>query len=120
MEATHDSPLAGHLGFLETYGNIRERFFWIGSKADVLRHVRECNICQHNKVDHTHSAGLLHPFLIPNKKWESMSMDFITGLPMVQGKDCIYVVVEQLTKFAHLFDVTSTISVSQIVELFFK
>ena len=47
-------------------------------------------------------------------------MEFITGLPMVQGKDCIYVVVEQLTKFAHLFDVTSTISVSQIVELFFK
>ena len=26
-------------------------------------------------------------------------MDFITGLPQVQGKDCIYMVVDRLTKF---------------------
>jgi hypothetical protein len=30
-------------------------------------------------------------------------MDFNTGLPKVQGKDCIYVVVEILTKFAHFY-----------------
>ena len=47
-------------------------------------------------------------------------MDFITGLPMVQGKDCIYVVVERLTKFVHLFVVPSTNSTTQISKLFFK
>jgi hypothetical protein len=30
-------------------------------------------------------------------------MDFITGLPKVQGKDCIYVVVDKLTKFSHFY-----------------
>jgi hypothetical protein len=30
-------------------------------------------------------------------------MEFITGLPQVQGKECIFVVVNMLTKFAHFF-----------------
>ena len=45
-------------------------------------------------------------------------MDFITGLPRVQGKDCVYVVVDHLTKFAHFFPVTISYSDTQVVELF--
>jgi hypothetical protein len=48
-------------------------------------------------------AGLLQSLPIPKQKWESISMDFITGLPKVQSKDCIYVVVDKLTKFAHFY-----------------
>ena len=47
-------------------------------------------------------------------------MDFITGLPKVLGKDCIFVVVDRLTKFAHSFVVSTTFIVAQVVELFFK
>jgi hypothetical protein len=34
-------------------------------------------------------------------------MDFITGLPKVHGRDCIYVVVDRLTKFTHFFSIPS-------------
>jgi hypothetical protein len=47
-------------------------------------------------------------------------MDFITGLPKVQGKDCIYVVVDRLTKFAHFFIVSSEYKAPQVAELFFR
>ena len=47
-------------------------------------------------------------------------MDFITGFPKVFGKDCIFVVVDRLTKFSHLFVVTTTFTATQVVELFFK
>ena len=47
-------------------------------------------------------------------------MDFITGIPKSQGKDNNYVVVDRLTKYAHVFVVTSTISSSEVVSLFFK
>ena len=68
-------------------------------KADVLKYVNEFPTCQQNKVEHTHPAGLLHSFPIPTQKWESISMDFITGLPKVFGKDFIFVVVDRITKF---------------------
>lgn len=82
---------------------VRERFTWKGLKEDVLQHVRECEACQQNKGELTHHVGLLQLLPILEGKWESISMDFITGLPIVQGKDCIYVVVDMLTKFAHFF-----------------
>ena len=47
--ASHDSPLARHQGFTKIYRSIRERLSWKGLKEDVLRHVRECPICQKNK-----------------------------------------------------------------------
>jgi hypothetical protein len=107
MEAMHNTPLAGHPGYFKTYRKIRERFTWKGLKDDVLKHVRECVTCQQNKSEQTHPAGLLQLFPIPEQKWESISMDFITGFPKVQGRDCIYVVVDRLTKFAHLFSISS-------------
>jgi len=87
MQAAHDSPLVGHQGFLKTYRQVRERFTWNNLKGDILRHVQECGVFQRNKVEHTHPARLLQPLPIPDQKWESISMDFITGLPRVQGKD---------------------------------
>jgi hypothetical protein len=98
LRAFHDSPLAGHQGFLKTYRKIRERFAWKGLKEYAMRYVRECTTCQQNKVEHTHLAVLLQPLPIPTQKWESISMDFITGFPRVQGKDGIFVVVDRLTK----------------------
>jgi hypothetical protein len=47
-------------------------------------------------------------------------MDFITGLPIVQGKDCIFVVVDRLTKFAHLFAIPTNYKAIQVVDLFFR
>ena len=47
-------------------------------------------------------------------------MDFIIGLPKTQGKDCIFVVVDRLTKFAHFFAISIDYNACQVVELFFR
>ena len=85
-----------------------------------MQHVRECSICQQNKIEHIHPVGLLQSLPIPEHMWESVSMDFITGLPKVQGRDCLYVVVDRLTKFAHFFSISSDYSATQVAELFFR
>jgi hypothetical protein len=120
LKVCHDSPAAGHQGYFKTYRQIRERFSWKGLKDDVLRHIRECTTCQQNKSEQTHPAGLLQPLPIPEQKWESISMDFITGLPRVQGRDCIFVVVDRLTKFAHFFAIPTDYKAIQVAELFFR
>eukprot|EP00253_Pinus_taeda_P014727 PITA_14727 len=68
----------------------------------------------------SHPAGLLQPLPIHEGKWESISMDFITGLPTVQGKDCIFVVVDRLTKYAHFFAISAHYTATQVAELFFR
>jgi hypothetical protein len=89
---------------------VRERFSWKGLKEDVIKKVKECTTCQENKNENTHPTGLLQPLPIPEHKWESISMDFITGLPRAQGKDCIFVVVERLMKFSHFFSIATNFS----------
>jgi len=54
LQACHDSPVAGHQGFIKTYRQIWERFAWKGLKDDVMRHIKECNTCNVNKDEHTH------------------------------------------------------------------
>jgi hypothetical protein len=120
LHACHNSPVAGHQGISKTYRQVRERFAWKGLKEDVMKHVKECTTCQENKDEHTHPAGLLQPLPIPEHKWESISMDFITGLPRAQGKDCIFVVVDRLTKFAHFCPIATDFSTSQVAKLFFR
>ena len=85
-----------------------------------MRYISECVTCQQNKSEHTLPGGLLQPLPILEQKWEGISMDFITGLPKVQGKDCIYVVVDRLTKFAHLYAILTEFSAVQLAELFFR
>jgi hypothetical protein len=118
LQAYHDSPMVGHQGISKTYRHVRERFSWKGLKEDVIKHVKECTTCQENKDEHTHPAGQLQPLPIPEHKWESISMDFITELPKTQGKDCIFVVVDKLKKFAHFFAIAIDFSAAQVVELF--
>lgn len=96
LKEMHNSPLVRHLGYLKTYKQIRERFSWKGLKNNVLQYVQECATCQQNKSELTLSTSLLQPFFIPEKKWDSISMDFISGLPNVQGKECIFLVVDGL------------------------
>ena len=83
LQASHDSPLAGHQGFTKTYRVIRERFSWKGLKEDILQHIWKCDVCQRKKGEMSYPAGLLQPLPILEGKWESISMDFITGLPTV-------------------------------------
>jgi hypothetical protein len=120
LNVFHDSPTIGHLGFFKTYQQIKEILSWKGIKDGVLKHIQECMTCQQNKSEKTHPAGLLQPLPIPEQKWESISMDFITGIPRVKGGDYIFLVVDRMTKFAHLFSIPTDYKAIQVAELFFR
>jgi hypothetical protein len=47
-------------------------------------------------------------------------MDFIIGLPKAQARDCIYVVVDCLTKIAHLFSISFEHKVAWVEYFFFN
>lgn len=68
----------------------------------VREYVVACDICQRAKYDSLSPAGLLQPLPIPSRIWEDISMDFIDGLPCSNHHTTIMVVVDRLSKAAHL------------------
>ena len=87
----------------------------------MAEYISTCIKCQQVKVEHQHLVGFLQPLLVPELKWEVISMDFITGLLMTwRQHDFIMVVVDKLTKVAHFIPVKSTHKTDDIVKIFMK
>ena len=61
-------------------------------------------------------AGKLKLSEVPEKPWIHLTVDFITKLPTVAGKDVILVVCNRLSKMMH-FVATTEVSSSQMVDL---
>ncbi|KAA3477786.1 reverse transcriptase [Gossypium australe] len=71
------------------------------------------------KVEHQLSSGLLQPVMIPEWKWERITMEFISGLPLSpKKKDVIWVIDDQLTKSAHFISVRMDFFLDRLAELY--
>ncbi|XP_048496700.1 transposon Tf2-1 polyprotein [Beta vulgaris subsp. vulgaris] len=116
----HDSPLGGHAGELKTYLRLATEWFWVGMRKEVARYVQACTTCQQQKALNISPAGLLQPLPIPVLVWDELTMDFIEGLPRSQGLDCVLVVVDRLTKYAHFIGLKHPYTAQGVVALFIK
>jgi hypothetical protein len=78
-------------------------------KKKIIAYMARCDTCCRVKAVHLKHVGPLQPLSVLGWKWEEISMDFITGLPMTQrGHDWMWVIVDRLTKSAHFIPVNST------------
>ena len=88
-------------------------------KRDISEFVSRCLICQQVKAEHQVPSGLLQPITIPEWKWERITMDFVSGLPLSpKKKDAIWVIVDRLTKSAHFIPVRMDYSLDKLAELY--
>jgi len=56
--------------------------------------VVECDTYRQHKFESITPTSLLQPLNIPDKKWNEVSMDFITYLPTSKGKNNIFVILD--------------------------
>ena len=63
-------------------------------------------------------AGKLKLGEVLEKPWTHISVDFITKLPMVAGKDAILVVCDRLSKMTYFVATTEGITAEELVRLF--
>ena len=70
---------------------------------DVKNFCEGCHVCQMSNVSTAKPNGSLNPLSIPKRKWETVTMDFIVGLPTTAaGYDSILTVTDKLSKRVHL------------------
>ncbi|MBW0573187.1 hypothetical protein O181_112902 [Austropuccinia psidii MF-1] len=100
LEKNHDSLLAGHPGQEKTPKLIKRDFYWAGMNQFIKNYVSSCQKCSRNKNIHHKKFGLLQPLQIPSGPWNSLSIDFITQLPLSNRFDSISVVVDSFSKMA--------------------
>jgi len=63
-------------------------------------------------------AGKLKLSKVPEKLWTHLTIDFITKLPVVSGKDAILVVCDRLSKMMHFVATMEGTSAEGLVRLF--
>ncbi|KAL4272776.1 hypothetical protein GQ457_13G014740 [Hibiscus cannabinus] len=106
LTEAHSSPFAMHPGSTKMYRDLKGECYWVGLKKDVAEFVSKCMVCQRVKAEHQFPSGLLQPFRIPEWKWERITMDFVTGLPMTPSKkDSVWVIVDRFTKLSPMPDI---------------
>ena len=121
LHACHDAPTAGHPGVARTYEKVKRYYWWPAMKRDVEDYVRACPSCQCMKSPTTAPAGLLQPLPIPPRRWSSVSLDLITGLPRTKrGNDAILVFVDRLSKMVHLGPCKKSVTALGCADLFFQ
>ena len=75
-------------------------------KAEIATYVSKCLTCAKVKVEYQKPSGLLQQPVIPEWKWERITMDFVTKLPKTtDGLDAIWVIVDRLMKSAHFLPI---------------
>ncbi|KAK5811692.1 hypothetical protein PVK06_027050 [Gossypium arboreum] len=119
LNEAHCSRMSIHPGSTKMYNDLRRQFWWHGMKRDISDFVSKCLVCQQVKAEHQVPTGLLQPIMIPEWKWDRVTMDFVSGLPVsASKKDTIWVVVDRLTKSAHFIPVRTDFSLDKLAELY--
>ena len=114
----HDHPLSGHFGQNQTLGLICHEYTWPGLRTFVKDYVRTCTACARAKTPCHKPYGLLKQLPVPEKPWNSISMDFIEQLPASTGFTAILVVVDWLSKQAIFIPTHDTITSPELAKLF--
>nr|GEV48386.1 putative reverse transcriptase domain-containing protein [Tanacetum cinerariifolium] len=121
MHESHKSKYSVHPGSDKMYQDMKKLYWWPNMKADIATYVSKCLTCAMVKVQHQWPSRLLVQPKIPEWKWDSITMDFVTKLPKSsQGYNTIWVIVDRLTESAIFIPIRETDPMDKLARIYLK
>jgi hypothetical protein len=120
LERYHDSPTAGHPGIWKTTRMVRDDYWWPTMKEDVKAYVQGCLKCQATKTITRRNTPPLVPITPTHTlPFATITMDFITKLPISGGCDSILTVTDHdCTKAVILVPCKEQMTTEEFLELY--
>jgi hypothetical protein len=87
-------------------------------KNSVKDFVAAYLVCSQAKPDRARYPGLLSPLSVPTEAWQMISMDFIEGILVSGNANCIMVVVDRFSKFAHFVPLRHPYNAEKVAQVF--
>ncbi|XP_070037066.1 uncharacterized protein [Nicotiana tomentosiformis] len=121
LEEAHNSRYSIHLDAKKMYRDLRQHYWWRRMKKDIVEYVASCQNCRQVKNEHQRPGGLLRQMVIPEWKWERITMDFVVELLRTLRKfDVVWVIVDRLTKLAHFISMVTTYSSERLAQIYIQ
>ena len=115
----HAHPTSGHLGVSKTFQLISRKYAFERMRPLIKEYIASCQVCQVTKPERTKMKGLLKPLSVPSSKWQSISVDWLDGLPVTpNGFDSVFVVIDRATLMVHLIPTSKATSARDVAQIF--
>ena len=118
LQYNHDHILARHFGQNKTLELVCCGYSWPSLYANVQQFCKSCVTCMQSKPQRHKPYRSLKQLPIPERPWNSISMDFIEKLLSSSRFDTILVIVDWLTKQAIFIPAHNTITSADLACLF--
>ncbi|MBW0513421.1 hypothetical protein O181_053136 [Austropuccinia psidii MF-1] len=80
LQECHDFPYMGHMSEDRTKERVASTAWWLKWEQELSEYINTCEICQKENRKHEKKYGLLQHIEEPKHPWETINMDWVTGL----------------------------------------
>src|SRR6201996_6343144 len=123
IQSHHDPLVYGHLGINQTTQLLKRYYWWPQLQKDVADYIQGCAECQRHKVNTHPTQAAISP-IYPKPEalpFETIGLDFITKLPVLQGYNSILTITNHdCTKMAQFIPCTEDINAEETAALYTK
>jgi hypothetical protein len=120
ISEAHYNRVPGYFNIEKTVKMLQKYFYWSNLRQEVSKYMRSCITCVISKPT-TKKQDMYTPLPTPNKPWESISMDYMSGLPSTKwGIYYVFVVVDPFFKPKILASYKKSIITEATAKLFLE
>lgn len=114
----HDA--LNHPGLARSWDQCSRQFYRPGLSVNLKEYIRFCPTCLRTKPKRRPSEGNMPDHEIEPVAFKTVAMDFVTGLPLDNGHDCIFLIVDVWSKMTILIPTSSNYIAVSVANDFFQ